>query len=54
MEETVDSGHAEGGPQMPAAGRAAQLVHEHGVVFAESSTEIDVDIVRGLIDAGRR
>ncbi|MDJ0355065.1 MAG: AbrB/MazE/SpoVT family DNA-binding domain-containing protein [Actinomycetota bacterium] len=42
------------GLQMIPAGRTARLVEESGVLVAVSTTEIDDDIVFGLIDSGRR
>ncbi|MES2093640.1 MAG: AbrB/MazE/SpoVT family DNA-binding domain-containing protein [Actinomycetota bacterium] len=51
---TVDISRYGSGLQIVPAGRTARLERESGVLVAHSSTEIDDDIVFGLIDAGRR
>lgn len=51
---TVDVSRYGSGLQIVPAGRTARLVRDGGVLVANSSTEIDDDIVFGLIDAGRR
>jgi AbrB family looped-hinge helix DNA binding protein len=50
----VDVSRYGSGLQVVPAGRTARLIEENGVVVATGSTEIDDDIVFGLIDAGRR
>ena len=42
------------GLQLIPAGRVAQVVLEEGVPVATGTTEIDDEIVFGLLDAGRR
>lgn len=51
---TVDISRYGSGLQVIPSGRTARLVDEAGVLVASSTTEIDDDIVFGLIDAGRR
>jgi AbrB family looped-hinge helix DNA binding protein len=51
---TVDISRYGSGLQVIPAGRTAKLVDESGALVAASSTEIDDDVVFGLIDAGRR
>jgi AbrB family looped-hinge helix DNA binding protein len=51
---TVDVSRYGSGLQIVPAGRTASLVREGGVLVAHSTTEIDDDVVFGLIDAGRR
>lgn len=42
------------GLQLIPAGRTARLVDESGVLVATGETQIDDDVVFGLIDSGRR
>ena len=42
------------GLQIIPTSRTARLVDENGVLVASGETEIDDDVVFGLIDAGRR
>jgi AbrB family looped-hinge helix DNA binding protein len=51
---TVDISRYGSGLQVVPAGRTATLVEESGVLVATGGTEIDDDVVFGLIDAGRR
>ena len=51
---TVDISRYGAGLQLLPAGRTAQLVEEDGLLVATGDTEIDDDVVFGLIDAGRR
>lgn len=51
---TVDISRYGAGLQLVPAGRTARLVDESGVLVATGDTEIDDDVVFGLIDAGRR
>lgn len=51
---TVDISPYGSGLQIVPAGRTARLVDESGVLVAAGETEIDDDVVFGLIDAGRR
>ena len=51
---TVDISRYGAGLQLTPAGRTARLVTEAGVLVATGETEIDDDVVLGLIDAGRR
>lgn len=51
---TVDISPYGSGLQIVPAGRTARLVDESGVLVAAAETEIDDDVVFGLIDAGRR
>ena len=50
----VDISRYGSGLQLVPAGRTAQLVNESGTLVAVGKTEIDDDVVFGLIDAGRR
>jgi AbrB family looped-hinge helix DNA binding protein len=52
--ETVDISRYGSGLQVIPVSRTARLVEDGEVLVAQSSTEIDDDIVFGLIDAGRR
>ena len=51
---TVDISRYGAGLQLLPTGRTARLVEEGGVLVATADTEIDDDVVFGLIDAGRR
>lgn len=51
---TVDISRYGAGLQLIPTGRTARLVEEAGVLVAEGGTEIDDDVVFGLIDTGRR
>jgi AbrB family looped-hinge helix DNA binding protein len=51
---TVDISRYGSGLQVVPAGRTARLSDESGVLIATGTTEIDDDVVFGLIDAGRR
>lgn len=51
---TVDISRYGAGLQLIPTGRTARLVEEAGVLVAEGDTEIDDDVVFGLIDTGRR
>ncbi len=51
---TVDISRYGAGLQLLPAGRTARLVEEDGLLVATGDTEIDDDIVFGLIDSGRR
>jgi AbrB family looped-hinge helix DNA binding protein len=51
---TVDISRYGAGLQVIPSGRTARLVNEAGVLVATGETEIDDDVVLGLIDAGRR
>lgn len=51
---TVDISRYGAGLQLVPAGRTARLVDESGVLVATGDTEIDDDVVFGLIDVGRR
>jgi AbrB family looped-hinge helix DNA binding protein len=51
---TVDVSRYGAGLQLVPAGRTARLVDEAGVMVATGDTEIDDDVVFGLIDAARR
>lgn len=51
---TVDISAYGTGLQLVPAGRTARLVSEGGHLVATGDTEIDDDIVFGLLDAGRR
>lgn len=51
---TVDISRYGSGLQVIPTGRTAQLVEEDGVLVATGDTEIDDDLVFGLMDAGRR
>jgi AbrB family looped-hinge helix DNA binding protein len=51
---TVDISHYGAGLQLIPAGRTARLVDEDGALVATGKTEIDDDVVFGLLDAGRR
>ena len=50
----VDVSRYGGGLQLIPAGRTARLVQEDGLLVATGETQIDDDILVGLIDAGRR
>lgn len=51
---TVDISRYGAGLQLVPFGRTAVLVDEGEVLVATGTTEIDDDVVFGLIDAGRR
>lgn len=51
---TVDISRYGAGLQLIPTGRTARLVEKAGVLVAEGDTEIDDDVVFGLIDTGRR
>lgn len=51
---TVDISRYGAGLQITPTGRTAQLVEEAGVLIATGETQIDDDMVFGLLDAGRR
>ncbi len=51
---TVDISRYGSGLHLVPAGRTARLVDESGVLVATSDTQIDDEVVFGLIDAGRR
>lgn len=51
---TVDISRYGAGLQLVPTGRTAVLVDEGGLLVATGTTEIDDDVVFGLIDAGRR
>jgi AbrB family looped-hinge helix DNA binding protein len=51
---TVDISRYGAGLQLVPTGRTARLVDESGVLVVTGTTEIDDDVVFGLIDAGRR
>ncbi len=51
---TVDISRYGAGLQLVPTGRTARLVDESGVMVATGDTEIDDDVVFGLIDTGRR
>ena len=51
---TVDISRYGAGLHLVPAGRTARLVDESGVLVATGDTQIDDDVVFGLIDAGRR
>jgi AbrB family looped-hinge helix DNA binding protein len=51
---TVDISRYGSGLQLIPTGRTARLVDESGLLVATGETEIDDDVVFGLIDAGRR
>jgi len=51
---TVDISRYGAGLQLVPTGRTARLVEEAGVLVAAGETEIDDDVVFGLIDTGRR
>jgi AbrB family looped-hinge helix DNA binding protein len=50
----VDISRYGAGLQVVPAGRTARLVGEAGAMVATGETEIDDDVVFGLIDSGRR
>jgi AbrB family looped-hinge helix DNA binding protein len=50
----VDISFYGAGLQVVPGGRTARLVEEDGMLVATGTTEIDDDIVFGLIDAGRK
>lgn len=52
--ETVDISRYGSGLQLIPVSRTARLIEDGGVLVAQSSTEIDDDLIFGLIDAGRR
>ena len=51
---TVDVSRYGAGLQLVPVSRTARLVHESGALVATGDTEIDDDVVFGLIDSGRR
>ena len=51
---TIDISRYGAGLQLIATGRTARLEEEDGVLVATAETEIDDDVVLGLIDSGRR
>lgn len=51
---TVDVTRYGSGLQLVPTGRTARLVEEEGALVATGDTQIDDDVVFGLIDAGRR
>lgn len=51
---TVDISQYGSGLQLVPVGRTARLVTDDGVLVAASDTQIDDDVVFGLLDAGRR
>ena len=51
---TVDISRYGAGLQLVPRGRTARLVDESGVLVATGETEVDDDVVFGLIDSGRR
>lgn len=51
---TVDISRYGAGIQLVPSGRTARLVDESGVLVATGDTQIDDDVVFGLIDADRR
>ena len=51
---TVDISRYGAGLQLLPAGRTARLIEEDGLLVATGDTEIDDDVVFGLIDTGRR
>jgi AbrB family looped-hinge helix DNA binding protein len=51
---TVDISRYGAGLQLVPTGRTARLVDESGTLVATGDTEIDDDVVFGLIDTGRR
>ena len=51
---TLDISRYGAGLQLTPAGRVARLVREDGVLVATGDTDIDDQVVFGLIDAGRR
>lgn len=50
----VDISRYGAGLQLIPVGRTARLVEESGALVATGDTEIDDDVVFGLIDSGRR
>ncbi len=50
----VDVSRYGAGLQIVLAGRTARLVDESGVLVATGETQIDDEVVFGLIDSGRR
>lgn len=50
---TVDVTRYGSGLQLVPTGRTARLVEEEGALVATGDTQIDDDVVFGLIDAGR-
>jgi len=50
----VDISFYGAGLQLVPGGRTARLVEEDGMLVATGTTQIDDDIVFGLIDAGRK
>lgn len=51
---TVDVTRYGAGLAVVPAGRTARLVDERGVLVVDGETEIDDDVVFGLVDADRR
>jgi len=51
---TVDISRYGAGLQLVPVGRTARLVDESGVLVATGETEVDDDVVFGLIDSARR
>jgi AbrB family looped-hinge helix DNA binding protein len=51
---TLDISRYGAGLQLVPRGRTARLVDESGVLVATGETEVDDDVVFGLIDSGRR
>lgn len=51
---TVDISRYGAGLQLVPTGRTARLVDESGALVATGETQIDDDVVFGLIDSGRR
>ena len=51
---TIDISRYGAGLQLVVTGRTARLEEENGALVATGETEIDDDVVFGLIDAGRR
>lgn len=51
---TVDISRYGAGLQLIPVGRTARLVEESGALVATGETQIDDDVVFGLVDSGRR
>jgi AbrB family looped-hinge helix DNA binding protein len=51
---TVDISFYGSGLHLVPHGRTARLVEEHGLLVATGETEIDDEVVRSLIESGRR
>lgn len=51
---TVDISRYGAGLQLVPTGRTARLTNESGMLVATGDTEIEDDVVFGLIDTGRR